>query len=126
MTIANLELIDYFKNENGKANCVGMNMPGRYQSAYAKSICDVAPIKIGTSRYEGFSIEDRICFLDECVMINFIENEKHVLLVRNDLFYRACDIDDNFMNMSEDDFFGGFYSGMKIYVFALQKSALIF
>ena len=52
-------------------------------SAFAKFRCGVAPIRIETGRYEGLSIEERIC-----PFCSDIEDEKHVLLdckVYNDL-----------------------------------------
>ena len=55
----------------------------KHRSAFAKFRCGVAPIRIETGRYEGLSIEERIC-----PFCSNIEDERHVLLdcrVYNDL-----------------------------------------
>lgn len=42
---------------------LGTNMAGKYRSAYVKFRYDVAPIKMKTGRYEGLSVENRVCFM---------------------------------------------------------------
>ena len=60
-----------------------MLLPLKHRSSFAMFRCGVAPIRIETGRYEGLSIEERIC-----PFCSDIEDENHVLLdcrVYNDL-----------------------------------------
>ena len=72
-----------FKSEFKVEVYCKMLLPLKHRSAFAKFRCGVAPIRIETGRYEGLSIEERIC-----PFCSNIEDEKHVLLdcrVYNDL-----------------------------------------
>ena len=63
----------------------------KHRSAMAKFRMEVAPIRLETSRYEGLSVEDRLCPLCELEP----ESEEHVLL--KCVYY--CDIRDYLLNM---------------------------
>jgi hypothetical protein len=73
-------------------------LPLRHRAALAKFRCGVAPLRLETGRYEGLSIEERLCpFCDQ------VETEIHVLLecstyndLRKDLFRKASNISQQF------------------------------
>ena len=78
-----LRTYELFKSEFKVEDYCKMLLPLKHRSAFAKFRCGVAPIRIETGRYEGLSIEERIC-----PFCSDIEDEKHVLLdcrVYNDL-----------------------------------------
>ena len=77
-----------FKTEYGMEKYVTAHMTRAERSAMAKFRCGTAPIRIETGRYEGRTVENRICSFG-CMEI---ENEAHVLIdcpVYDDLRTRA-------------------------------------
>ena len=101
-----------FKQNYGTEKYLLTNIPGKYKSALAKFRCGVAPLKIETGRYEGIIVENRTCFNPGCSLVNCIEDEKHVLLkcpvyadLRCNIFSRALEYNDNFMQLSDDEKF---------------------
>ena len=53
-----------------------MHMPYAHRSSLAKFRCGVAPLRLGTGRYENLSVNERTCPFCKSV----VESEKHVLL----------------------------------------------
>jgi hypothetical protein len=84
-------------------------MPGKNRSAYAKFRAGVAPLRIETGRYERLEVNERLCFNCSKLGINVVEDEKHVLLqcpgyadIRQSIFNNICELNFNFINMSDD------------------------
>ena len=80
-------------------------MPPSHRSAFSKFRCGVAPLRIETGRYEGLSLQQRIC-----PFCGTFEDESHVILdchmyddLRETMFNRAIDIDGNFVQMSKNE-----------------------
>ena len=59
-----------------KLRHIELIMPGSHRSAFAYLRCGVAPIRIGTGRYENLRLSRRLCL----ICPNSIENEAHVML----------------------------------------------
>ena len=64
-----------FKHDFGTEIYVECVMERKYRRAFALFRSSCAPIRIETGRYEGLSVNERVCFMCE----NSIEDEKHVL-----------------------------------------------
>ena len=91
-------------------------LPPRHRSAFSKFRFGVAPIRIETGRYEGLSIDERLCpFCDN------VENEYHVLFhcavyndIREHLFNHAIVCNAMFMTLSDNDKFNFLFSNSKM------------
>ena len=87
-------------------------LPPRHRSAFSKFRFGVAPIRIETGRYEGLSIDERLCpFCDN------VENEYHVLFnctvysdIREHLFNHAIVCNNMFPTLSDNDKFNFLFS----------------
>ena len=95
-----------FKSAFETENYVNMSFTRGKRSAIAKFRCGVAPIRLETGRYEGLSVEDRVCPYG----CNVVECEKHVLLectLYDDLRYSLLESDrvlhNNFDDYNMDD-----------------------
>ena len=94
-----------FKREFFTENYCKLILPLQHRAALSKFRCGVAPIRLEIGRYENLSVEER-----KCPFCNIVESECHVLLectayddYRRDLFTKAMDIDNTFVQMSNDD-----------------------
>ena len=68
-------------------------MPTSHRSAFAKFRCGVAPLRLETGRYEGLTVNERVCPFCRTQ----IETEIHVITqcktyenIRDSLFQKAC------------------------------------
>ena len=81
-------------------------MPTSHRSAFAKFRCGVAPLRLETGRYEGLTVNERICPFCRTQ----IETEIHVITqcktyesIRDSLFQKACVIYPDFNILTDEE-----------------------
>ena len=74
-----------FKSEFKVEDYCKMLLSFKHRSSFAKLRCSVAPIRIETGRYEGLSVEERICpFCSDIEDKNINYIQSHEIQKKND------------------------------------------
>ena len=81
-------------------------MPTSHRSAFAKFRCGVAPLRLETGRYEGLTVNERVCPFCRTQT----ETEIHVITqcktyenIRDSLFQKACVIYPDFNILTDEE-----------------------
>ena len=81
-------------------------MPTSQRSAFAKFRCGVAPLRLETGRYEGLTVNERVCPFCRTQ----VETEIHVITqcktyenIRDSLFKKACVIYPDFNILTDEE-----------------------